>query len=129
MQSDTRQIPPKKPSRYQAPRHPFDRRTSAAKRFNALVQEFSDELGGAKRISEARLAMVRQLAGVILQAESMQAAIVRGEKVDAEQLVRVANLQARLTRTLGIGEQKAAPEAPADLRSYLAGRGGADAGR
>lgn len=122
MQSESTSIPPTKPPRRQAPRHPFDRRTSNAKRYAALVREFSDELGGEKRLSEGTMATVRQLASVIIQAEGMQAAIVRGEAVDAEQLVRVANLQSRLQRQLGAGLVKEQPDKPTTLADYLKAR-------
>lgn len=99
MQSNAHQ----KPSRYQSPRTPFDGRSRAAKRYRELIDEFVIELGGHQVMTEARLAMVRQLACVVIQAEGMQASVLRGETVDAEQLVRVANLQTRLMRDLGVG--------------------------
>ena len=123
MQSEAPNITTKKPPRYQSPRHPFDRRSRAAKRFASLVKQFSNELGGGKPLSEARLAMVRQLAGVILHGENMQAAIVRGEAVDAEQLVRVANLQSRLQRQLGLGQGKPSAAPQRTLKDKLAERG------
>ena len=123
MQSESPSIPPKKPPRYQPPRHPFDRRSRAARRFASLVKQFSDELGGTTPLSEARLAIIRQLAGVILHGENMQAAIVRGETVDAEQLVRVANLQSRLQRQLGLGQGKASAAPQRTLKDKLAERG------
>lgn len=107
MQSEAAHIPPKKPARSQGPRHPFDRRTSAAKRFAALVDRFTAEAGGAA--TEARQATVTELAGVVMASEAMTAAIVRGETVDAEQQVRLANTRARLMRELGIGQAKPAP--------------------
>lgn len=123
MQSESPSTSPAKLPRRQAPRHLFDRRTRAAKRFASLVKQFSDEIGGASPLSEARMAMVRQLAGVILQAEIMQAAIVRGDTVDAEQLVRVANLQSRLQRQLGIGEGTQSVKPKRTLADKLAEHG------
>lgn len=118
MQPDTASISPNKPPRYHATRHPFDRRTKAARRYAELVAQFTEECGGASALTEAGRASVAQLASVIITAETMQAQIVRGETVDAEQLVRVANLQARLMRFLGIGQAKSGKQDPHD---YIAG--------
>jgi hypothetical protein len=122
LQPETAPVSPQKSPRYQAPRHTFDRRTKAARRFALLVSEFTDQLGGKTLVSEARLATVRQLAGVIIAAEEYQAAIIRGEEVDAEQLVRISNLQARLTRQLGLDDADAKPK-PRTLADKLAEHG------
>lgn len=119
--SDTAALDTHKPARTYVPRHVFDRRTKAARRFAKLVSEFTDQLGG-KLVSEARLAIIRQLASTIITAEEMQAKIIRGELVDAEQLVRVSNLQARLTRQLGLDDADAKPK-PRTLADKLAEHG------
>jgi hypothetical protein len=58
---------------------------------------------------------------VAVQCEEMQAAIVRGDKIDVEQLVRLSNLLARYLNRLGLGPSPANDEP--DLSAYLAGRG------
>lgn len=120
MQSETAPLPPNKAPRSQGPRHPFDRRTSAAKRYAELKRQFTAEAGG--QITEAKRATIEQLIGVVMQAEGMTAAIVRGEPVDAEQQVRLANTRARLMRELGIGQSKQAPKVKT-LADHLAERG------
>jgi hypothetical protein len=88
----------------------LDRRTKAARRYAELIRKFTAEYGGDAMLTEASKAMIAQLAGAVIQSEAMQAAIVRGESVDSEQLVRVANLVSRTMRELGLGKVKA--EAP-----------------
>ncbi len=66
--------------------------------------------------------MIRQAAAVTVESEKLQSAIVRGETVDHEQLVRLSNLQARLIRQLGIKSGKA-DDGP-DLAAYLGSRAG-----
>lgn len=51
-------------------------------------------------MTEPMRALVRQAAAVTVEAEKMQAAIVRGDAVDTEQLVRVTNTLARLMNLL-----------------------------
>ncbi|WP_244597450.1 hypothetical protein [Rhizobium hidalgonense] len=63
---------------------------------------FADDLGGAASLNEPQRALVRQVAAVTVESEKLQAAIIRGEAVDAENLVRLNNLQARLVKQLDI---------------------------
>ncbi|WP_259670851.1 hypothetical protein [Rhizobium lentis] len=63
---------------------------------------FADDLGGAASLNEPQRALVRQVAAVTVESEKLQAAIVRGESVDHENLVRLNNLQARLVKQLDI---------------------------
>ena len=122
MHSDTPAIETKKAPRTYVPRHVFDRRTRAAKRFAKLVEEFTATLGGKDALGEARMAIVHQLAGTIVKAEAEQAALIRGDVVDTEQHVRLCNMQARLTRMLGLDEaSKAKPKEPT-LADHLAAR-------
>lgn len=99
----------------------IDGRSPEARRYRDLCREYIAELGGDQSVTEARRALVRQAAGVAVAAEQMQAKIVRGEDIDAEQLVRLSNLQSRLLRQLGIGGSKPAAK-PKSLADYLAER-------
>ncbi|WP_245463956.1 hypothetical protein [Rhizobium sp. NXC24] len=63
---------------------------------------FADDLGGADGLTEPQRALVRQLAAVTVESEKLQSAIVRGEAVDHETLVRLTNLHARLLKQLGV---------------------------
>ncbi|WP_244487500.1 MULTISPECIES: hypothetical protein [unclassified Aureimonas] len=82
---------------------------------------FADDLGGADKLSTSQSATIRQLAANLVESEKIQAAIVKGEKVDHEQFVRLSNLQARLQRQLGLKAGAAAEEGPT-LASLLASR-------
>jgi hypothetical protein len=99
-----------------------DGRSAQARRYRDLVIALADDLGGPDVLSEADKALVRQAAGMTLQAEAMQASAVRGEPTDAAQVVRVSNALARL---LGQLRRKAKAKAAPDLRTYLARTEGA----
>jgi hypothetical protein len=86
-----------------------------------LAMAFADDLGDASALTESDKALCRLAAALTVQGEAMQAAIVRQEAVDEEQLVRVTN---SLTRTIAKLRTKRKPvgNASADLRSYLAAK-------
>jgi hypothetical protein len=71
-----------------------DMRSAAGRRFRHLVDAYSAELG--TELSEAELSLVRQACALQLQAERMQGAIVRGEVVDSDALIRVSSTSKRL---------------------------------
>lgn len=96
-----------------------DGRSKAARRFRDLVNSYCEAIGTEiSRMPESQRTIVRQAAGVSLQCETMQTAIVNGHDVDVEQMVRLSNLLARLLRALGIDGGISSEEQP-DLASYL----------
>ena len=97
-----------------------DNRKPMGRRYRDLCMSFADDLGGASKLNPAQETTIRQLAAVIVESEKLQAAIVKGEAVNHEQLVRLSNLQARLIRQLGIKSAGSASSEP-DLAAYLAG--------
>src|SRR5271156_2019745 len=56
-----------------------DGRTAAARRYRDLTISLADDLGGAGTLSEAQRALVRQAAAMIVQSETLQSAVLRGE--------------------------------------------------
>lgn len=77
-------------------------------------------LSGDGELGEAETVLVRSIATLTVRAETMSAAMIRGEATDPEQLTRVTNALARMLGALG----KARPakvKAPS-LSGYLANR-------
>lgn len=99
-----------------------DNRKAAGRRYRDLCMSYADDLGGADKLTTAQEATIRQLAGVTVEAERLQARIVQGDEVDHEQLVRLSNLQARMIAQLGL-RQKKADEVVPSLAELLAKRG------
>lgn len=83
------------------------------------MKEFTLELGGDSLMTEPMRALVRQAAAVTVEAERMQAAIVRGDDVDTEQLVRVTNTLTRLMNVLKAKAKAAKAGQPSQLSEYL----------
>jgi hypothetical protein len=84
------------------------------------VRAYEAELGG--ELSEAERSLVRQAVALQLQAERMQAAIVRGETVDADQLIRVSSTSKRLLGIIASRTGKRKPAAGPTLAEYLAAK-------
>jgi hypothetical protein len=66
------------------------------------------------------LALVRQAAATTMRAEQLQAAIVRGETVASDELVRLSNASARILSALK-GKQQVKVKGPS-LKEYIAAR-------
>jgi len=96
----------------------IDRRTRDARRFRDLVASFTASLGGEAALNEADEALVRNAAALAAKAERMQAAIVKGEDVDLEDLTRLSNCVSRVLGQLGVKQNRRA--APPSLDEYLA---------
>jgi undecaprenyl pyrophosphate synthase len=96
----------------------IDGRTPSARRFRDLIESFSCDLGGTERLTEAERALVKQAASVTIRAEQLQAAIVRGEAVDPDELIRLSNTSRRLLASI---RRRVAPKPT--LADHLAKRG------
>jgi hypothetical protein len=71
-----------------------DGRSSSARRFRDLVRAFEGEFNG--NLTEVDRGQIRQAAALGLRAEQLQAAIVRGETVDDDHLVRISGESRRI---------------------------------
>jgi hypothetical protein len=100
----------------------IDGRLAPAKRFKALCLAFEAELGG--QLSEADAALVQQAAGLALRAEQLNAAIVRGESVASDELVRIASTSKRLLEAIRGKVDKRKATGPTPLQKYLAKKAG-----
>jgi hypothetical protein len=93
-----------------------DGRSSAARRFRDICRNYELEAGG--NISELERDLIRQAAGLTLRAEQLQGAIVRGEPISNDELVRISSTAKRLLETI---RGKAAKNKPGPtLADYLA---------
>jgi hypothetical protein len=100
----------------------IDGRSAEARRYRDLCISFADDLGGEAGLTESQRALVRQAAALTVQSEKFQAAMLRGEAIDDEQMTRVAN---SLSRTLSrLGRKRSAQKSPSLLEYLAAGREG-----
>jgi hypothetical protein len=97
-----------------------DGRTVAARRFRDLVAAFEAEIGGT--LSPIERGLVRSAASLQLQAEIMQAAIVRGEAIDPEMLIRLTGSSRRILQAISAKAAKRKPTGSDALKEHLAMR-------
>jgi hypothetical protein len=88
-----------------------DGRTAEARRFKDVAVSLADDLGGAAALTEAQRALVKQAASLVVQSESLQGAMLRGEAISDEQMTRVANALGRTLNRLGLKRAPAKREA------------------
>lgn len=84
-----------------------DGRSAGARRFRDLLADLMRDLGGASSLTTIQRGMVRQAATLQLQAEHLQAAVVRGDAVNSKDLVRVSGEARRILA----GLQRRSPQA------------------
>jgi hypothetical protein len=96
-----------------------DGRTIAAKRYRALVEHFTHELGGGT-LSAVDAGLVRQAAALSLRIEQLQASIVSGEPVNNDETVRLSSEHRRILASLRsrVAKNKPGPS----LADWLAAR-------
>jgi hypothetical protein len=104
----------------------LDGRSAEARRYRDLVISYADDLGGADKLTEAQRTLIAQAATLQVQSERVQAAVLRGDLVDVEQLTRLANAAMRILTRLGLKRERR--DATPSLAEYLeANRGEAAA--
>jgi hypothetical protein len=96
-----------------------DERSAGARRFRDLVAAFSDEIGG--ELSESERSLVRQSAALTLRCEQLQEAIVRGDEIDDDLLVRISGTGKRLLSAIAVRSSGKKP-ATQTLNEYLAAK-------
>jgi hypothetical protein len=96
-----------------------DGRTASARRYRDLCRAFEEELGGS--LNEVELGLVRQAVTLTLRAEQMQGAVVRGEMVDSDQLIRLSSTSKRILSDIAAKAAKRKPATPT-LADHLAKR-------
>jgi hypothetical protein len=97
----------------------IDGRSAAARRYRDLISDLIREHGGAKAMSTVDLGLIRQAAAITLQAELLQARIVRGEVVSADELIRLSSEARRILSSL---RKRVPPVRPPTLAEYLTAR-------
>jgi len=87
-----------------------DGRSATARRFRDICRSYELEAGGD--VSELERDMIRQAAGLVVRGEQMQAALIRGEPVNNDELVRISSTAKRLLETIHAKAEKRKPARP-----------------
>jgi hypothetical protein len=95
-----------------------DGRSATARRFRRLCKEFAVDLG--EPLTRAQVELVNQAALLVVRAGQIQQAVLAGDTVDDDLLVRLTNSAVRALSALGL-QRKRNASAP-DIRAYLASK-------
>ena len=93
-------------------------RTVPARRFRYLVNAYSAELGDG--ITELERATVRQAATVRIEIERLQAALLKGDSIDSDMVIRLSSEHRRLLNSLRRKAEANRPSGPTNLAELLA---------
>ena len=97
--------------------------TAEARRWRDLVRSYSDQLGERMRREDVRV-LVGSLVSLSLISERLNDEVARGETVDPNHVIQVAQTIMRLLAELDI--KPAARDTPPDLKAHIARRTGAE---
>lgn len=76
----------------------IDGRSPAARRYRDLVHLYESEIGG--ELTELERGLIKQAAALSLRSEQLQGAVVRGEAVDSDTLIRLSGEARRILTSL-----------------------------
>ena len=73
-----------------------------SRRYREVAMALADDHGGPDALDELTRVLIRQAAGLTVEAENLQRCIARGEAVNHEDLVRITRVLAMLMHRLGL---------------------------
>jgi len=94
-----------------------DGRTAVARRFRDLVSHIVSDQGGADRLAEARLQLIRRFSAAAVIAETMEARLANGEAIDINEHALLCSTLVRLSTRIGIN--RTARDIVPTLREYI----------
>jgi hypothetical protein len=80
----------------------IDGRSPTARRYRDIVAAVASDMGGADRLSEASLQLVRRFAAAACLAEAMEARLVSGEPINIAEHSLLASTLVRIAQRIGI---------------------------
>ena len=104
--------------------HDADGRSAKARRFRDLIIELSAEYRDGESLSVAERGAIRQAAAIMVRAEEIQAAVVRGEPINDDVLIRLSSEVRRILVALRRRDRKSTTLDQLPLRERLHGGAG-----
>jgi hypothetical protein len=95
----------------------IDGRSATARRMYDIVAQVAADLGGADRLSETRLSLVRRFASLSAMLEEQEVHIARGETVDLSAFAHLSSTLCRLASRIGL--KRVAKDITPTLAEYL----------
>jgi hypothetical protein len=97
----------------------IDGRSALARRFRDIAGQVATDLGGADRLSEVKLQLIRRFAGAAALAEQLEARLANGQSVDVAEHAALTSSLVRISSRIGL--TRAMKRVPT-LDEYLAGK-------
>jgi hypothetical protein len=80
----------------------IDGRTTQARRIYDITAAVASDLGGADRLSETKIALIRRFAALAVLAEEQEVKIARGEPIDVSAFAHISSTLVRLATRIGV---------------------------
>lgn len=80
----------------------IDQRSQVARRYHDIASAIAVDQGGADRLSETRLQLVRRFAAAAVLAEQMEARLANGEQIPITEHALLSSTLCRLAQRIGI---------------------------
>jgi hypothetical protein len=79
-----------------------DGRSTIARRYRDILTAIITDQGGADRLSEARVQLIRRFAAAAVIAEQMEAKLAQGEEINIVEHAQLASTLVRIAQRIGI---------------------------
>ena len=80
----------------------MDGRPAPARKYRKALTEIINQLGGPDKVTPAGHQLARRLAGMIIQGDRYEAALIKGEDFDVDAYITYCNAFLRLCRDLNL---------------------------
>jgi hypothetical protein len=101
-----------------------DGRTSVARRYRDIATAIATDQGGADRLSETRLQLIRRFSAAACLAEQLESRLARGEEIDIQEHSLLVSTMVRVAQRIGIDRR--AQNITPSLSEYLTPQEAAD---
>jgi hypothetical protein len=94
-----------------------DGRSLIARRYRDIANAIAIDQGGADRLSEAKLQLIRRFSAAAVLAERMEARLARGEAIDIQEHALLCSTLTRLVQRIGVN--RVAKDITPNLQDYI----------
>ena len=101
-----------------------DGRTTVARRYRDIAAAIATDQGGADRLSETRLQLIRRFSAAACLAEQLESRLARGEEIDIQEHSLLVSTMVRVAQRIGIDRR--AKNITPSLSEYLTPQEAAD---
>ena len=101
-----------------------DGRTTVARRYRDIATAIATDQGGADRLSETRLQLIRRFSAAACLAEQLESRLARGEEIDIQEHSLLVSTMVRVAQRIGIDRR--AKNITPSLSEYLTPQEAAD---